>query len=105
MNDFVARCREWQAKNTDYTLMCDTNGTDIFYVQWNELSKSHRMAWIGKYGRAAKDAFEEFAIKKCKVPQFVLTADMRLLPDPLYNWPHGDAMLVFQTKQDGVPLV
>lgn len=103
MQEFVAKCREWQKENSDYELICDIPDTDIYYVQWHELPKAERMYWIGTSGRYAKDAFEEFAIKRCKVECAVLDSEMRLHDIP--DWPQGHAMTVFRTKQDGESVI
>lgn len=103
MNGFAERCREWQKNNPDWKLICDMHDTDYLYVQWPELPKRARMSWIGKYGSAAKDMFEEFAVKECKVECMVLGSDMKLYA--MKDWPHGNTMTVFKTSIDGVMIV
>ena len=61
------------------------------------------MSWIGTYGRCAKDAFEEFATKRCKVECAVLDKDMNL--HDILDWPQGKAMMVFRTSVDGVSVI
>ena len=89
--------RKWQKENSEWELCCDIPNTDIFYIQWNELSKNERMSWIGTYGRGAKDMFEEFGIKRCKVQQKVLDDNLEL--HEVSDWPCGEAMLVFKTDK------
>lgn len=103
MNEFVERCRRWQRENPDWELCCDIHDTDYLYVQWSELSKTVRMSWIGKYGSGAKDVFEEFGTKACKVECMILDKNMRL--HCLGDWPEGDTMTVFKTSIDGVNLL
>ena len=97
MKEFVARCREWQKQNSEYELICDIPDVNIYYVQWSELPRAERMSWIGSYRRCAKDAFEEFGTKRCKVECSVLDKDMVL--HNAMDWPAGEAMMVFRTKR------
>lgn len=97
---FVERCREWQKNNPDWELLCDIHNTDHLYVQWSELPKRTRMWWVGKYGSAAKDMFEEFGDKSCKVEKKVLDRTLRL--HSISDWPDGLAMTVYRTSIDGV---
>lgn len=103
MQVFVAKCRDWQKKNRDYELCCDVPDASIHYVQWSELPKAERMSWVGSFGRCAKDAFEEFGTKRCKVEVSVLDCNMNLLD--VMSWPPGNAMMVFRTKQDGASVI
>lgn len=100
---FIERCREWQKQNPDWELICDIEKTDSLYFQWAELPRKEKMHWIGKYRDAARDAFEEFATKQCKVDHKVLDSTLQL-HEPL-DWPHGHAMAVYRTKVDGVSLL
>lgn len=95
MKEQLAKYRQWQKRNPEWELCCDIQDTNAMYVQWEELSNRERMSWIGAYRDSAKDAFEEFAIKKCKVEQAVLCPDMQLRD--VMDWPHGFCMLVFKT--------
>lgn len=90
-------------ENPDWELCCDIADTDYLYIQWSELPKRVRMSWVGKYGSGAKEMFEEFGAKACKVECMVLDQNMRL--HHLGDWPEGYAMTVFQTSIDGVSLV
>lgn len=103
MKEFVERCRKWQKENPDWELICDINDTDYLYVQWSELPKSARMSWVGSYGTEAREMFEEYGRKPCKVDCMVLDNDMRL--HDLKDWPQGHTMTVFRTSLDGVNLV
>ncbi len=60
------QARNWCVKNIGWKPICDMEESDSMYQQWEELPKAERMSWIGRYGRDAKSAFEEFAIKRCK---------------------------------------
>ena len=95
LNQFLERCREWQKENPDWELCCDIHDSENLYIQWHDLIKNERMSWIGEYGSAAEDAFEEFAIKTCKIKRMVLDEDMKL--HDIDDWPYGNAMTVFQT--------
>ena len=77
--------------------------SDHLYVQWSELPKAERMSWIGSFGSCAKEAFEEFAVKRCKVESKCLTENLSLC-DPL-SWPGGFNMLVFRTSVDGIRVI
>ncbi len=90
--------REWQKENPEWELCCDIPDTDILYIQWNELPKNERMSWIGTYGRDAKNAFEEFGTKRCKVLAKVLSDKFELHEET--DWPYGEAMLVFKTGKE-----
>jgi hypothetical protein len=103
MKDFIERCRKWQLENPDWELICDMGSTEHLYVQWNELPKAERMSWIGSYKSDAKDAFEEFATKQCKVEYKVL--DNQLNMHDTRNWPAGNTMMIFHTKIDGISLI
>ena len=95
MNEQLSKYRDWQKENSEWELCCDINDTDSLYIQWEELSKRVRMSWIGTYRAGAKDAFEEFATKKCKVETAVLCPDMQLRN--VLDWQPGFCMLVFKT--------
>jgi hypothetical protein len=82
--------RDWQKQHPEWELCCDIANCE-------ELPKRERMSWIGSYRDAAKDAFEEFAVKRCKVRTAVLCPDMQLRE--VMDWPHGFCMLVFKTKR------
>ena len=101
MEKFIERCREWQKENPDWELICDIHDTDFLYVQWSEIPKAARMSWIGKYRDGAKEMFEEYGIKQCKVERMALDSDMRLCT----KWPVGNAMTVYRTSIDGVPIL
>ena len=96
MKKFIERCRQWQKDNQGWELCCDIQDADYLYVQWSELPKAVRMSWIGKYGSSARDMFEEYGIKKCKVECMVLDSDMKL--HHLQDWPQGLSMTVFHTN-------
>ncbi len=93
---FRKRCKTWQRENPKWELCCDIGNTDRLYVQWDELPKEERMHWIGKYNDCAKDAFEEFGSKQCKVEKRVLDCNMNL--HKIEDWPNGHAMTVFKTN-------
>lgn len=95
MKQQLEKYRQWQLNNPEWELICDIENTDFLYIQWNELSKRERMSWLGTYRENAKDAFEEFADKKCKVETSVLCPDMKLRN--VSDWPNGFCMLVFKT--------
>ena len=87
----IEAMRNWQKKNQQWELVCDAGNTDHYYEQWHELPKAERMSWIGTYGSCAKDAFEDFAAKRCKTITMCLNDKLELVKD----WPSGFAMLVF----------
>ena len=95
MQKQLAKYREWGKQNPEWELICDIEDSDALYVQWEELTSRERMSWVGTYRTAARDAFEEFAIKRCKVKRAVLCPDMQLRD--VMDWPHGFCMLVFKT--------
>jgi len=103
VQEYVERCREWQKNNPDWELICDIPDSGKLYVQWSELPRKERMSWVGQYKSSAREMFEEFGRKNCKVECQVLDNDMRL-HDPA-DWPHGNAMTVFQTSLGGVKIV
>jgi hypothetical protein len=90
---FIERAREWQKNNPEWELICDIADTKPLYVQWNELQKKVRMSWIGSYGRSAKKAFEEFAVKECKVEYGFLNSKLEVCQE----FPQGHGMMVFKT--------
>lgn len=91
----LEKYRQWQKEHPEWDLFCDMDDTDHLYVQWNELPKAERMSWIGTYRDSARDAFEEFGTKKCKVEKAVLCPDLKLRN--VLDWPPGFCMLVFKT--------
>ncbi len=95
MKKQLTEYRKWQKENPEWELICDRDETESLYVQWHELPKSERMSWIGMYRDCAKEAFEEFSIKECKVDQAVLCPDLKLRE--VNKWPKGFCMLVFKT--------
>ena len=95
MKEQLVKYREWQKQNPEWELCCDIGDTEVLYVQWEELPKRERMSWIGAYRDSAKAAFEEFAVKWCKVQRAVLCPDMQLRD--VMDWPHGFCMLAFKT--------
>ena len=97
MEKFIERCRAWQKQNPDWELICDIDDTEYLYVQWSEIPKNVRMSWIGKYSTGAKDMFEEYGSKQCKVERKVLDENMHLVT----VWPRGNAMTVYRTSIDG----
>ena len=101
IHEYVERCRVWQQANPDWELVCDIEDCDPLYIQWSELPKAERMSWIGSYRSSARDAFEEFGIKRCKVEKKVLNSGLELCD----KWPQGHAMRVFRTKVDGVGII
>jgi len=94
MKQQLEKYREWQREYPEWQLICDIPETDL-YTQWNELPKAERMSWVGTYGRDAKEAFEEFGVKKCKVPCMVLGPDLHLRE--ISDWPEGFCMTVYKT--------
>ena len=59
------------------------------------------MTSFGRYGITSHDAFEEFAIKQCKVPHMVLSDKLEL--HEITDWPYGEAMTVFKTDKGVLP--
>jgi len=95
MKQQLEKYRKWQKEHPEWELICDIPDTDSLYIQWNELSKAERMSWIGTYREGAKDMFEEFGIKRCKVPQMVLGEDLEFYE--VSDWPYGFCMTVYKT--------
>ena len=95
MEEQLARYREWQKQNPEWELCCDIQDTDALYVQWEELLNRERKQWISDFHDSAKNAFDEFAIKRCKVQNAVLCPDMQIRD--VMDWPNGFCMLVFKT--------
>lgn len=89
----INKFRAWQKQNPDWQLICDLPEADSLYIQWDEITNRERMRWIGTYRRDAREAFEEFSIKKCKVVKKFLNSDLELCDE----WPQGEAMTVFLT--------
>lgn len=90
----LKKYREWQKQNPEWELICDIQETKSLYVQWNELPVVERRVWVDNFGDAAKDAFEEFGTKRCKVKTAVLCPDLQLRD--VGKWPEGFCMLVFK---------
>lgn len=91
----LIKFRQWKKENPDWELICDIEDSDKYYIQWHELPKEERMRWIGKFKNRAKEAFEEFSIKDCKVIRKVLNENLELFN--VSSWPKGQCMLVFKT--------
>ena len=87
--------RKWQRENPEWELICDIADSEALYAGWSELPKPERMSWIGKCREGAREMWEEFGIKRCKVPVMVLSD--KLVLHELTDWPHGEAMTVFKT--------
>ena len=92
--------RQWQKENPEWKLICDMEDTEFFYVQWNELPKSERMYWVGSFREDPRGAFEEFGIKRCKVPVMCLGTDLKLYD--IIDWPEGFCMTVFKTDSNQI---
>ena len=103
MQTFIEQCREWQRKNPDWQLHCDIKNSSKLYTQWEDLPKNEKMYWIGKYREGARECFEEFGLKKCKVEHGVLDCNMEM--HSVETWPNGLAMTVYRTKINGKSVV
>jgi hypothetical protein len=59
-------CKE----NPEWVRICDLeHGSECFYESFSDLPRPAQMSWIGTYGSRAEEAYNEFATKKCKVPE------------------------------------
>jgi hypothetical protein len=103
MQEFIKRCREWQKQNADWELFCDMENAERLYTQWEDLPKNIKLYWTGKYRDDAREAFEEFGLKKCKVSSGVL--DCNMVMHTHEDWPYGNAMSVYRTKVNGVAVI
>jgi hypothetical protein len=77
MDTSVEIASKWCNANKGWQPIFDIgNGADHLYVQWEELSAKERREW-GKngYRNAAKECWEEFGMKKCKVPYGFIASD------------------------------
>ena len=91
----IQKYKEWQQQNPEWELLCDIEDTDALYIQWHELPKAERMSWIGSFRGDPKGAFEEFGIKKCKIPVMCLAPDLKL--HDIMDWQPGFCMTVYKT--------
>ncbi len=94
----IEQFRNWQTEHPEWQLLCDIADSDALYIQWDKLPKAERMSWIGKYGEDAKEMWEEYGIKKCKVPVMVLSDKLELHEKS--DWPHGEAMTVYRVANN-----
>ena len=82
-----AHAAEFCRKHPAWIRVCDMPDTEevsrALYVQWDELSKTAQENWGSEY------AYEEFARKRCKVKQGVMTGKGELydsiLAAPLFH--------------------
>lgn len=92
----LAIYRNWQKENPEWQLVCDLGEkTSRLYVQWAELPQKEKARWRRIYGIAGRDAYNEFAIKRCKVKHGVLCPDLKVRP--IAEWPAGFCMGVYKT--------
>ncbi|AGK95386.1 hypothetical protein [Clostridium pasteurianum] len=55
-------------KHPGWKRICDIENHENLYKNWDELSEKDKKPWINDYGiLSAKDAWEEFGHKPCKV--------------------------------------
>lgn len=61
---------KWCEEHPEWTRICDLNcDSNDLYKTWEELSERERKSWIHEFGEnEAKEAWEEFGKKVCKVP-------------------------------------
>lgn len=69
--------RNWCQANPGWQPICDIgNGAEHLYFQWGELPAKTRREWGSDHDEhGAKEAWEEFGTKICKVPNGFVAED------------------------------
>jgi hypothetical protein len=91
---------KWCEENKGWQRICDIEGgSDHLYQTWEELPQKVKKSWGGDYRDEGKNAWEEFGVKKCKVPCGFVTGK-----GEFYSWQDQDKipfghniMMVFKT--------
>ncbi|MEK3987701.1 hypothetical protein MHB77_30670 [Paenibacillus sp. FSL K6-3166] len=93
---------EWCNSNPGWQRICDIgNGAEHLYVQWEELSAKARREWgDNEFRNAAKEAWEEFGTKKCKVPNGFVAEDGKFYTVNDFLGLSLNGMMVFKTVSD-----
>jgi len=63
----ASKALKWCNSRPTWMRICDIKDTEPLYKGWSELPHSEQKPWIERYKICAQEAWEEFAVKPCKV--------------------------------------
>ncbi|OMD10600.1 hypothetical protein [Paenibacillus odorifer] len=90
---------EWCHANPGWQRICDIgNGAEHLYLQWEELSAKARREWGSDFDEhGAKEAWEEFGKKICKVHNGFIAEDGQFYTTNDFLGLSLNGMMVFKT--------
>jgi len=88
----------WCQNNPGWKRICDIENSDSLYFTWDELPKKIRKQWKKHFGSYAKEAWEEFGEKPCKVPYGFITGKGEFYNDVLKVPLNHNLMMVFKVN-------
>lgn len=90
---------KWCDANPGWQRICEIgNGAEHLYLSWEELPEKTRKVWGGEYDdHGAKEAWEEFGTKTCKVPYGFVAEDGQFYTMNEFLVLSLNGMMVFKT--------
>jgi hypothetical protein len=58
---------KWCNSRPTWMRICDINNTAHLYKKWKEIPLLEQKTWVERYKVCAQEAWEEFAVKPCRV--------------------------------------
>lgn len=87
------KAKEFCEKNKGWVRICDLESSDHLYQDWFDLPAKERKAITARYGTDAENAWREFGIKKCKVPNGFINSEGKFYPD-MPSIPYGTGLMM-----------